>query len=89
MATPWTEVADTSTSWTDTADNTTTYTEVADEDTQWGLFGGLIRICTEGDRDDLMTEARIDYIVYSHGEDVEIWTDTANVSSAWTKINDI
>jgi len=89
MSTAWTEVADVSTSWTETADNSTTYTEVADVDTQWGLFGGLIRLCTEGDRNDLMTEGRTDYIVISHGEDVEIWTDTADVSSIWTKISDI
>lgn len=89
MSTPWTEVADVSTSWTETVDNSTTYTKVTDVDTQWGLYGGLIRLCTEGYREDMMTEARTNYIVISHGEDVEIWTDTADVSSTWTKINDI
>lgn len=89
MATPWTEVANVTTSWTDTSDISTSYAEVADVDTQWGLYGGLIRLCTEGDRDDLMTEARTDYIVYSHGEDVEIWTDVANIATTYTKISDI
>lgn len=87
--TTWTETSDVSTSWTETSDATTTYTEEADKDTNWGFFGGLIRICTEGDREDLMTEARTDYIVYSHGEDVEIWTDVANIATTYTKISDI
>lgn len=87
--TTWTETSDVSTSWDETSDVATTYTETADKDTQWGSFGGLIRLCTEGLREDIMTEGDTDYIVVSHGEDVEIWTDTANVSSTWTKISDI
>jgi hypothetical protein len=87
--TAWTEINNIATNWTDIGDKTTTYAEVDDVDTQWGLSGGLIRLCTEGFREDMMTEARGDYIVVSHGEDVEIWTDTADISSAWTKINDI
>ena len=30
--------------------------DIADKDTNWGFFGGLIRICTEGLREDLMVE---------------------------------
>lgn len=63
--------------------------DIADKDTNWGFFGGLIRICTEGLREDLMVEARADYIIYSHGEDKEIWTDIADISTIYTKINDI
>ena len=87
--TSWTEVTDKSTTWTETGEVSTSYTKVPDDVIQWKSFGGLVRLCTEGLREDLMTEDREDYIVVSHGEDVEIWTDTANVSSAWTKINDI
>lgn len=67
----------------------TVYTKIADKSTRWGMWGGLIRLCTEGNREDVMGEGRVDYIVVSHGEDVEIWTDTSNVSSTWTKISDI
>ncbi len=87
--TNWTEVNNVATNWADTADKETIYTETEDKDTQWGSYGGLIRLCTEGSREDLMSEGRVDYLVYSHGEDVEIWTDTADVSSVWTKITDI
>ena len=65
------------------------YTETADKDTNWGFFGGLIRLCTEGYREDLMSEGRLEYLVYSHGEDEEIWTDTADIATNYTKINDI
>jgi len=37
----------------------------------------------------LMTEGNTDYLVYSHGEDKEIWTDIADTSSIWTKLSDI
>lgn len=67
----------------------TPYTKTSDKSTPWGILGGLIRLCTEGIRDDMMSEGRVDYIVVSHGEDVEIWTDTSDVSSTWTKISDI
>lgn len=87
--TTWTKTTDTSTSWVEEADVTTSYTEIEGSQTPWGLFGGLIRLCTEGLRDDLMTEDREDYIVVSHGEDVEIWTDTADNATTWTKITDI
>lgn len=70
-------------------DGDTPYTKTTDKDTPWGLFGGLIRLCTEGNRENIMSEGEVDYIVVSHGEDVEIWTDTSDVSSSWTKINDI
>ena len=87
--TNWTETSDIATSWTDTSDVATTYSEVADEDTNWGFFGGLIRLCTEGSREDLMSEGRVDYLIYSHGEDVEIWTDVADIATTYTKISDI
>ena len=87
--TNWTETSDIATSWTDTSDVATTYSEVADEDTNWGFFGGLIRLCTEGGREDLMSEGRVDYLIYSHGEDVEIWTDVADIATTYTKISDI
>ena len=87
--TNWTETDDVTTSWTETPDATTGYTEVADKDTLWGMFGGLIRLVTEGDRDELMSEGNLDYLVYSHGEDVEIWTDTADIATTYTKISDI
>jgi hypothetical protein len=54
-----------------------------------GFFGGLIRLVTEGYREELMTEGNIDYLVYSHGEDKEIWTDTADISTTYTKLSDI
>ena len=60
-----------------------------DSDTNWGFFGGLIRLVTEGYREELMTEGNTDYLVYSHGEDKEIWTDIADTSSIWTKLSDI
>lgn len=87
--TNWTETSDIATSWTDTSDVATTYSEVADEDTNWGFFGGLIRLCTEGSREDLMSEGRVDYLIYSHGEDVEIWSDVADIATTYTKISDI
>lgn len=87
--TTWTETADITTGWTETGDVSTSYTETADKDTNWGFFGGLIRLCTEGLREDLMVEARVDYIIYSHGEDKEIWTDIADIATIYTKINDI
>lgn len=87
--TNWTEVADNTTSWTETGDVSTSYTETADKDTNWGFFGGLIRLVTEGARDELMSEGRPDYLVYSHGEDVEIWTDTADIATVYTKISDL
>ena len=87
--TNWTETSDIATSWTETGDVSTSYSEVADEDTNWGFFGGLIRLVTEGARDELMSEGRLDYLVYSHGEDVEIWTDTADIATVYTKISDI
>ena len=63
--------------------------ETADKDTGWGFFGGLIRLVTEGLREDLMSEGRLDYLVYSHGEDTEIWTDTADIATVYTKISDL
>lgn len=87
--TNWTDVNDVSTTWGEQADIATNYTETADKDTNWGFFGGLIRLCTEGYREDLMSEGRLEYLVYSHGEDEEIWTDTANIPTNYTKINDI
>jgi len=87
--TTYTKIADIPTSFTKITDVTTNYSEVADDVIQWKAYGGLIRLCTEGGRDDIMTEARIDYIVISHGEDVEIWTDIADIANIWTKINDI
>ena len=87
--TNWTEVNNVSTTWGEQADIATNYTETADKDTNWGFFGGLIRLCTEGYREDLMSEGRVEYLVYSHGEDVEIWTDTADIATTYTKINDI
>lgn len=87
--TNWTEVADNTTSWTETSDIATTYTETADKDTNWGFFGGLIRLVTEGYRENLMSEGNLDYLVYSHGEDTEIWTDTADIATVYTKISDL
>ena len=63
--------------------------ELNDKDTGWGFFGGLIRLVTEGLREELMSEGNLDYLVYSHGEDVEIWTDTADITTVYTKINDL
>ena len=65
------------------------FTDVSDKDTSWGFWGGLIRLVTEGYREELMTEGNTDYLVYSHGEDKEIWTDTADISTTYTKINDV
>lgn len=87
--TNWTKTSDNTTAYSKTADAVTTYSEVGDDVIQWKSFGGLIRLCTEGSREDIMTEGETDYIVISHGEDVEIWTDTSDTSSSWTKINDI
>jgi len=36
-----------------------------------------------------MSEGNLDYLVYSHGEDLEIWTDTADIETTYTKINDV
>lgn len=63
--------------------------ETEDKDTGWGFFGGLIRLVTEGLREDLMSEGRVEYLVYSHGEDEEIWTDTADIATVYTKISDL
>ena len=87
--TNWTEVNNVSTAWGEQTDIATSYTETADKDTNWGFFGGLIRLVTEGYREDLMSEGNLDYLVYSHGEDVEIWTDTTDIATTYTKINDI
>ena len=65
------------------------FVDGVDSDTNWGFFGGLIRLVTEGYREELMTEGNTDYLVYSHGEDKEIWTDTADISTTYTKLNDI
>ncbi len=65
------------------------FTDVSDKDTNWGFFGGLIRLVTEGYRENLMSEGNLDYLVYSHGEDLEIWTDTADIETTYTKINDV
>lgn len=65
------------------------WAEDTDKDTNWGFFGGLIRLVTEGYREELMTEGNVDYLVYSHGEDREIWTDTADIVTPYTKINDL
>lgn len=89
MPTTWTKTNDVVTPYTEIADKSTSYTKIADDEIQWKSWGGLIRLCTEGKREDLMTEGNIDYIVISHGEDVEIWTDTPDNSTLWTKINDI
>ena len=87
--TNWDKTTDVSTSFTKTSDVSTGYTETADKDTTWGFFGGLIRLVTEGLREELMSEGNLDYLVYSHGEDVEIWTDTADIATTYTKISDI
>lgn len=87
--TNWTETSDVATGWTETSDIATSYSDIADKDTNWGFFGGLIRLCTEGSREDLMSEGRLEYLVYSHGEDVEIWTDVADIATTYTKISDI
>lgn len=87
--TNWTETEDVSTGYSKTADISTSSDKTEDENTNWGFFGGLIRLCTEGYREDLMSEGRLEYLVYSHGEDEEIWTDTADVSTTYTKISDI
>ena len=65
------------------------FVDGVDSDTNWGFFGGLIRLVTEGYREELMTEGNIDYLVYSHGEDKEIWTDVADKTGIWTKLSDI
>ena len=65
------------------------FVDGVDSDTNWGFFGGLIRLVTEGLRENLMTEGNLDYLVYSHGEDLEIWTDTADIETTYTKINDV
>ena len=87
--TNWDKTTDVSTSFTKTSDVSTSYTETSDKDTNWGFFGGLIRLVTEGLREELMSEGNLDYLVYSHGEDVEIWTDTADIATTYTKISDI
>jgi len=65
------------------------FVDVSDKDTSWGFWGGLIRLVTEGYRENLMSEGNLDYLVYSHGEDLEIWTDTADIETTYTKINDV
>lgn len=87
--TTWTKTNDTTTSYTKVADIATTYTETPDDVIQWKSWGGLIRLVTEGLREKIMTEGRTDHIVISHGEDVEIWTDVANIATTYTKINDL
>lgn len=63
--------------------------ESDDKNTGWGFFGGLIRLVTEGLREELMSEGNLDYLVYSHGEDVEIWTDIADKTTTYTKIDNV
>ncbi len=87
--TNWDKIADVSTSFTKTSDVSTSYDKTTDKNTNWGFFGGLIRLVTEGAREELMSEGRLDYLVYSHGEDREIWTDTADIATTYTKISDI
>lgn len=89
MPTSWTKTNNVTTSYTKTADISTSYTEEADKTTIWPSFFGLIRLVTEGLREFIMTEGDTDHIVVSHGEDVEIWTDEADKSTTYTKVNDI
>jgi hypothetical protein len=67
----------------------TDFTKVADASTSWDSIGGLIILCTEGSRELLMTEARTDYLLYSHGVDRNIWTEVADQVTVYTKINDM
>lgn len=87
--TNWTETSNVTTGWTEPSDIATSYSDIVGKDTNWGFFGGLIKLCTEGSREDLMSEGRLEYLVYSHGEDVEIWTETEDITTSYTKINDI
>jgi len=84
----WTKVADETTVYTDVSDIATSYTEVDDTDTQWGAFGGLIHLATEGLRELMMTEGETDYIVVSKGSDGISWSDIADASTGWTKVID-
>lgn len=87
--TNWTKTNDINTSYIEVTDTATDYEKQEDTQVQWGFFGGLIRLVTEGYREELMTEGNTDYLVYSHGEDKEIWTDTSDISTVYTKISDI
>ena len=59
------------------------FVDGVDSDTNWEFLSWL------GNREELMTEGNTDYLVYSHGEDKEIWTDTADIETTYTKINDV
>lgn len=67
----------------------TQWNETADKSTPWSTFFGLVNLVTEGLRELLTNESGDDYIVVSHGSEVDIWTDVADNSTAWTKISDI
>ena len=89
MATTYTKVANTTTSYTEVAEVSSSYTKTSDQYTQSKPFGGLLKLATEGKREPIMNESRTTFIVVSKGSDGIAYTKNADVTTAYTKINDI
>lgn len=87
--TTWSKTADGTTSYSKVGSVSTGYTKVLDGSTIWDDIGGLIILCTEGSRELLMTEARTDFLIYSHEADRDIWSDVEDGSTVYTKITDM
>ena len=91
MPTTWSKTTDITTSYSGVVDKNTSYTKDTDIDTIWPSFGGLIHLATEGNRDLITTENEVTvcYIVVSKGPDGIIYTKVTDISTPYTKVNDI
>ena len=89
MSTTYTKVNDVTTGYTEVSDVSSTYTKTPDQYTQNKPFGGLLKLATEGKREPIMNENRDTYIVVSKGSDGIDYTKQADITTAYTKINDI
>jgi hypothetical protein len=89
MGTTYTKINDISTGYTEVSDISSTYTKSADQYTQNKPFGGLLKLATEGKREPIMNEDRSTFIVVSKGSDGIDYTKQVDITTAYTKINDI
>lgn len=89
MSTVYTKIADVVTGYEETSDVSSSYTKSSDQYTQNKPFGGLLKLATEGKREPIMNENREVFIVVSKGSDGIDYTKKTDVTTAYTKINDV
>ncbi len=89
MGTTYTKVADITTGYTEVNDVSSSYTKTGDQYTQNKPFGGLLKLATEGKREPIMNENRSTFIVVSKGSGGIDYTKTVDITTTYTKINDI